>query len=100
MTPLAKGLGLLFGAPAILAVVFVTYFNATGEERMRAVCGEVTPGMTRDRVSEFARDKRLNGTIAETGTTILADPRSYGRHACKLTLAAGVVKAAEYSYAD
>jgi hypothetical protein len=60
MSPLAKGLGALFGLPIVLAIIFFSYFNLTGEDRMRAVCGEVKPGMTRAQVNQFVLDKRLD----------------------------------------
>ncbi len=100
MSPLTKGLGLLFGFPIVLAVVFFTYFNATGEDRMRAVCSQVTPGMTRAQLDQFALDKKLKGSGKDAGVSFLSEPRSYGRHTCKVTMAAGLVKAAEYNFAD
>ena len=101
MSPLAKGLGLLFGLPVILAVVFFTYFNATGADRMKHVCRQVGAGMTRVQLQAFAADNRLDGTIPpDSGTSLLGAERSYGRHRCKVTLAAGVVTAADYVFAD
>jgi hypothetical protein len=67
MSPLAKGLGALFGLPIVLAIIFFSYFNLTGEDRMRAVCGEVKPGMTRAQVNQFVLDKRLDGSAARQG---------------------------------
>lgn len=100
MSPIAKGLGLLFGLPIVLAIVFFTYFNATGEERMKSVCSQIAPGMTQARLNEFIREKRLSGRSVAGGISFIGDSMSYGRHACKVTMLAGVVKAAEYSFAD
>ncbi|MBI5108951.1 MAG: hypothetical protein HZA62_09395 [Rhodocyclales bacterium] len=100
MTPLAKGLGLLIGAPIILAVIFVTYFNATGEDRMRSVCKQLTPGMTGAKLKVFIEEWKLAGTVPESGAVLLGEPKSYGRHTCKVTLTAGAVTAAEYHFAD
>lgn len=100
MSPLAKGLGALFGLPIVLAIIFFSYFNLTGEDRMRAVCGEVKPGMTRAQVNQFVLDKRLDGSAADRGVSFLGDSRSYGRHSCKVTMEADTVKAAQYSFAD
>ena len=41
-----------------------------------------------------AADGRLSGA------SVLGDPRSYGRHTCTVTMEAGAVKTAEYSFAD
>jgi hypothetical protein len=100
MSPLAKGLGALFGLPIILAIIFFTYFNLTGEDRMRAICNQVKPGMTGAQLNRFVLDNRLNDSGAGKGTSFLGDPRSYGRHTCKVTMEAGAVKAAEYNFAD
>ncbi len=100
MSPLKKGLAALFGLPLVLAVIFFSYFNLTGEDRMRAVCGEVKPGMTRAQVNQFVLDKRLDGSAGDRGVSFLGDSRSYGRHSCKVTMEAGTVKAAQYSLAD
>ena len=100
MSPLAKGLGALFGLPIILAIIFFTYFKLTGEDRMRAICSQVKPGMTGAQLNQFVLDNRLNGFGADKGVSFLGDPRSYGRHECKVTMEAGAVKAAEYNFAD
>lgn len=100
MTPLAKGLGLLFGAPVVLTVIFVTYFNVTGEDRMRSVCKQVTPGMSATKFKAFVEEWKFSGTVPESGVLVLAEPKSYGRHTCKVTVSAGAVKSAEYSFAD
>ena len=100
MSPLTKGIGVLFGLPAILAVVFFTYFNATGADRMKAVCSQVSTGMTRAQLDAFVIDKRLDGVIKDSGVSVLGDAKSYGRHSCKVTMAGGTVTAVEYLLAD
>ena len=100
MTPLAKGLGLLIGAPIVLALIFVTYFNATGEDRMKSVCRQVTPGMSAAKFREFVDEWKFTASVPETGVVLLAEAKSYGRHVCRVTMAAGAVKSAEYNYAD
>jgi hypothetical protein len=100
MSPLTKGLGALFGLPIILAIIFFSYFNLTGEDRMRAICNQVKPGMTRAQVNRFVLDNRLDGSTEDRGVSLLGDPRSYGHHSCKVTMEAGAVKAAEYTFAD
>lgn len=97
MTPLAKGVGLLFGIPAMLAIVFFTYFSATGEDRMTQLCRKITPGMTATQLQEFAQENRLTNPTPNAGVTVLDNTRSYGRHACRVTLEAGVVQGAEYT---
>ena len=101
LTPLTKGLAILFGFPVVLSIGFFTYFFTTGEARMKVVCAEVLPGMNYAQLKDFAVDKRLSAPYKEDApVVILADSRSYGRHACKVELEAGVVKRATYVFAD
>ena len=101
MTPLGQGLAILFGFPIVLAAGFFTYFLTTGEDRMKAVCVQVTPGMRYTELKEFALDQKLRAPFKDdAAVVILADSRSYGRHACKVELEAGVVKRATYMFAD
>lgn len=100
MTPLAKGVGLLFGIPALLAIVFFAYFTATGEERMTQLCRQVTPGMTATKLQEFAQENRLTSPAPNAGVSVLGNARSYGRHACRVTLEAGVVQGSEHTLTD
>lgn len=100
MTPLAKGVGLLFGIPTLLAIVFFMYFSATGEARMTQLCRQVTPGMTATQLQEFAQENRLTSPTPNAGVTVLGNARSYGSHACRVTLEAGVVQGAEYTLTD
>lgn len=100
MTPLAKGLGLLIGAPIVLTVIFVTYFNSTGEDRMKSVCRQVTPGMSAAKFKGFVEEWKFNAAVPESGVVVLAEPKSYGRHTCKVTMTAGAVTSAEYHFAD
>ncbi|MBI5898420.1 MAG: hypothetical protein HZB40_04265 [Rhodocyclales bacterium] len=100
MTPLAKGLGLLFGVPVVLAAIFFTYFTVSAEDRMRSVCGKVTPGMSKARLGDFLVEWRLDGSVKDEGPVLLHEPRSYGRHVCLVAMAGGIVKSAAYSYTD
>ena len=100
MSPLAKGLGILFGLPIVLAIIFFSYFELTGADRMRALCSQVKPGMTGVQLKQFVLDNRLDVSGAAKGASVLGNPRSYGRHACKVTMEADAVKAAEYEFTD
>lgn len=100
MTPLTKGLGILFGFPVVLSIGFFTYFNATAEDRMTQLCRQVVPGMTTAQLKDFAQENRLTGPNRDAEVTVLGDTRSYGRHACRVTLDAGVVQASGYTLSD
>jgi hypothetical protein len=100
MTPLAKGLVLLFGVPVVLGIGFFYYFSATGEERMRNLCVQVKPGISLDQLKAFAQENNIRTSVNQEGTSFLGDARSYGRHTCKVVVEAGIVKSADYSFAD
>lgn len=100
MSPLTKGLILLFGIPVILTVGFFYYFHATGEERMRSLCDQVKTGMTYRQLRVFAEENNLRSPIKESGTSFLGESRSYGRHSCRVELENGAVKSAGYRFSD
>ena len=100
LSPLAKGLMLLFGVPIVLTIGFVSYFEATGESRITYVCKKIAPGMGLTQLKEFALEHKLSVPGRGSGTVFLGDARSYGRHTCKVILDGDVVKSAEYSFAD
>lgn len=90
------------GAAFVLYIAYFTYSLATGKERMTDICLRISPGMTIDQLLKLAEEnglgpRKLN---AETKLAYLAESRSFGRHACKVELDAGVVKNASYNYAD
>jgi hypothetical protein len=100
MSPIAKGLGLLTGMPLVLAIVFFYYFMSTAEERMRSSCSQIQQGMTLTELKEFALDHNLSAPSSESGIAVMGELRSFGRHACVISLDAGIVTNAEYRYGD
>ena len=99
MSPMVKGLGLLFGFPVMLAVIFFYYFMSTGEERMRAVCEKVTPGMSHANVVAVSHENNLSVPAKDASVALLEELRSFGRHRCQVTFENGTVKSAEYHLA-
>ena len=73
---------------------------ATAEERMKATCAAITPGMSFAELQEFARRHGLLSPKRDNGLMYLAESRSFGRHACKVILEQGIVKYSEHNYAD
>lgn len=100
MNPLTKGLGILFGIPIALSVVFFYYFMSTAEGRMRANCEHVLPGTSIEQLAQFSKEHNLTAPSKDSSVSFLAERRNFGRHACKIVLEAGVVKSSEYSQAD
>jgi len=100
MSPLAKGLVLLFGVPVVLGGIFFTYFSATGEERMRGVCQQIPSGMRFSELTTLAQNYNFAAPLEQSGVYLLHDARSYGRHTCKIVLEQGTVQSATYNFAD
>ena len=87
----------------LCGAAYFFYSAATGTQRVKQLCREITPGMTVDRLNDFAAEhglgprKNLN---AQTKLAYLAETRTMGRHACRVELAEGKVKNVTYNYAD
>ncbi len=96
MTPLSKGLGILFGIPLLLSAIFFYYFTATGEERMRATCAQVAQGMTFEQLAVFAREHNLSAPANNSPTVLLTEQRNFGGHSCKVEFQSGTVANATY----
>ena len=75
---------------------------AIGKNRMTEVRSRIKSSMTTAQLRELAPEHGLGPRTlhSETKLTYLAEARSFGRHACKVELEAGVVMRAAYSYAD
>lgn len=81
-------------------MAYWVYGSVTAEARMKATCAAINPGMSFDELKEFALSRGLLAPKRDRGVMYLAEGRSFGRHACKVLLEQGVVKASEYNYAD
>ena len=83
-----------------VGLAYWIYGFATAEERMKATCAAIKPGMSFAELTEFARRHGLLSPKRDSGLMYLAEGRSLGRHACKVILEKGVVKHSEHNYAD
>lgn len=90
---------MLFGFPAMLAVVFFYYFLSTGEDRMRDTCALITPGMSHAEAVKVSHDHNLSAPASDVPVATLEELRSFGRHRCEVRFEAGVVTSAEYRLA-
>ncbi len=100
MSPIAKGLGLVFGFPLLFGTAYYYYAMSTGEKRMTAVCSQIQPGMDLAQLTSVADEHGLTRPSKDSGVMYLAEARTYGRFACKIAFDAGIVKSSEYNYAD
>jgi len=92
----------LAGLALLLYITYYTYSLATGKDRMTEVCNQIKPGMTIGQLIKLAEEHGLGPRNLAPGTKLayLAEARSFGRHACKVELDAGIVNSATYNYAD
>ena len=97
-----KRISLLAGFALLLYAAYIAYSITTGKERMTEVCNQIKPGMTTDQLMTLAKERGLGSRNLTSGRKLayLAETRSFGRHACKVELDAGIVKSATYNYAD
>jgi len=84
----------------IVGLAYWIYGLATAEQRMKATCATIKPGMPFAELKEFAQRHGLLTPGRDDGLMYLAETRSFGRHACKVLLERGVVKHSEHNYAD
>jgi hypothetical protein len=96
--------GRIFSIVAVAALVgyiaYVAYGYGTAESRVRGMCAEIKPGMAVAQLRRFAEARGLSAPSRESGATLLAEKRTFGRFGCKVTLQDGVVRASEYGFAD
>ena len=91
---------LLLAAFGLPYLGYWIYGLATAQERMESTCAAIKPGMSFDALKEFANRHGLLTPARQNGIMYLAETRSFGRHACKVTLENGVVSRSEHNYAD
>lgn len=97
---MVKGFGFVFGVPLLFGIAYFYFALSTGEKRMTAVCDKIKPGTTLAQLKELAEEHGLVVPRADSGVAYLAESRTYGRFACRVTLDAGIVKRSEYHFAD
>jgi len=100
MNAMIKGLALVFGVPLLFGMAYYSYAMATGEKRMKDVCGQIKPGVSLAQLKEFAEVYGLTAPQKDSGVTFLGETRTYGRFACRIVMDAGTVKSSEFAHAD
>ncbi|MBK9625062.1 MAG: hypothetical protein IPO38_11235 [Rhodocyclaceae bacterium] len=100
MKKLRRYLLISLGIP-LLGMAYCTSNFLTAESRVRTACERITPGMSRADLAQYARTHGLAPTpTIETGTSWMVETKTYGRYGCKVLLEAGLVKQADYHFAD
>ncbi len=87
----------------VLIVGSLTYFGygfATAEQRVRALCAEINPGMSIESLRAFAASNELKYPSQDSGAHYLVKSRTFGRYGCRVDTEREVVKRAAFSFAD
>lgn len=90
----------LFALLAVGGVAYYIHEFASAERRIKEVCSQIKPGMSMLQLQTFGVEQGLTRPHTESGINYMVERRTYGRYGCKLLLEAGVVKEAEYNFAD
>lgn len=90
----------LFTLLTIGGAAYYIYGFATAERRIKEVCSQIKPGMSMSQLQTFGVEHGLMRAHNKSGINYLMESRTYGRYGCKVVLEAGVVKDAEYNFAD
>jgi len=97
---LRKTFNLFVGLALIGSIGYCSYNFASAESRMRNLCSEIQPGMSTQHLQEFASVNGLGPKPRESGVSYIVESKTFGRFGCKVLVEGGVVKAAEYNFAD
>lgn len=86
---------------AIGGIAYYCYGFSTAESRLKEVCNLIKPGMSIAQLRDFGVEHGLAPKPHnESGVNFIKETRTYGRYGCKVILEAGIVKSAEYNFAD
>jgi hypothetical protein len=100
MSEIRRTVVLSIGLLLVGGIAYWVYGYATAEDRVKATCVAIKPGMAFAELKEFAISHDLLPPKRDSGVMYLAERRSFGRHACKVLLEQGIVKQSEHNYAD
>ena len=82
-------------------IAYFVYVFATAEARIKEVCRQIKPGMSISHLRAFGVEHGLTPQPRnESGVNYMVEGKTYGRFGCEVAIEAGVVKHAEYSFAD
>jgi hypothetical protein len=81
-------------------LVYCVNNYASAESRVRAACAEVEKGMPVGEAAARLASRGMGPAPKPEGTSYVVEERTFGRFGCKLTVEAGNVVSAEYSFAD
>ncbi len=82
-------------------IVYIFYGFVTAEDRIKELCSQIKPDMPVSELRAFADKHGLGPHLPrESGVNFLVESKTFGRYGCKVELMDGIVKKAEYNFAD
>ena len=100
MSKFRKTISMLFVIAMLSGIAYCTNNFVTAESRVRALCDEIQPGISVAELRKFASEHGLSSHIKESGISFMVETKTYGRYGCIITTESGIVKKAEYNFAD
>jgi|SRR5580704_11322621 hypothetical protein len=82
------------------SLAYCGYAYATAEQRVRALCAEITPEMSIDSLRSVAASHGMTYPSHDSGVNYLVESRTFGRYGCRVDTENGVVKRSAFSTAD
>jgi hypothetical protein len=82
------------------SLAYCGYGYATAEQRVRALCAEISPEMSVDSLRSFAASHGLKHPSQDSGVNYLVESRTFGRYGCRVDVENGVVKQSAFSTTD
>ena len=71
----------------------------TAESRLKALCGDIPPGMSADALRDFASEHGLLSPHGD-GVNYLVEARTFGRYGCRVMVENQIVTESRYNFAD
>lgn len=81
-------------------LTYCGYGYATAERRVRALCAEISPGMSIESLRSFAGSHGLKSAPQQSGQNYLVEARTFGRYGCRVETEHGEVKRSTFSFED
>ncbi|NRB42183.1 MAG: hypothetical protein HRU20_27555 [Pseudomonadales bacterium] len=93
-------INLIISIVILIAMGTCSYHFISAEKRVRALCDDIQVGTEHSDLFTFSKAHGLNKPHAKDGIIYLAETKTFGRHACELTLKDGIVEYVRYHFAD
>jgi len=101
MTKFRRAISWSFVILVIGGIAYYFYGFSSAEARLKEVCSLIKPGMSIAQLRDFGAEHGLAPKpYNESGENFMVETRTNGRYGCKVVLEAGIVKSADYNFAD